>query len=31
MAETSTRDLLKTAARRLFAHRGYDGVSVRDI
>lgn len=31
MAETSTRDLLKVAARRLFAHRGYDGVSVRDI
>jgi len=31
MAETSTRDLLKIAARRLFAHRGYDGVSVRDI
>lgn len=31
MAETGTRDLLKTAARRLFAHRGYDGVSVRDI
>jgi AcrR family transcriptional regulator len=31
MAETGTRDLLKVAARRLFAHRGYDGVSVRDI
>lgn len=31
MAETSTRDLLKVAARRLFALRGYDGVSVRDI
>lgn len=31
MTETSTRDLLKIAARRLFAHRGYDGVSVRDI
>lgn len=31
MAEMSTRDLLKVAARRLFALRGYDGVSVRDI
>lgn len=31
MAEASTRDLLKLAARRLFAHRGFDGVSVRDI
>lgn len=31
MAETGTRDLLKIAARRLFALRGYDGVSVRDI
>lgn len=31
MAEISTRDLLKFAARRLFALRGYDGVSVRDI
>jgi AcrR family transcriptional regulator len=31
MADASTRDLLKIAARRLFAHRGYDGVSVRDI
>jgi AcrR family transcriptional regulator len=31
MADMSTRDLLKVAARRLFALRGYDGVSVRDI
>jgi len=31
MADASTRDLLKIEARRLFAHRGYDGVSVRDI
>jgi AcrR family transcriptional regulator len=31
MKDTSTRDLLKLAARRLFAHRGLDGVSVRDI
>lgn len=31
MAEMSTRDMLKVAARRLFALRGYDGVSVRDI
>ncbi|UGV24363.1 TetR/AcrR family transcriptional regulator [Rhodopseudomonas boonkerdii] len=31
MTEASTRDLLKIAARRLFALRGYDGVSVRDI
>ncbi|MDB5653740.1 MAG: transcriptional regulator, TetR family [Tardiphaga sp.] len=31
MADAGTRDLLKSAARRLFAHRGYDGVSVRDI
>lgn len=31
MKDASTRDLLKLAARRLFAHRGLDGVSVRDI
>jgi AcrR family transcriptional regulator len=31
MKDASTRDLLKLAARRLFAHRGFDGVSVRDI
>jgi AcrR family transcriptional regulator len=31
MTDLSTRDLLKVAARRLFALRGYDGVSVRDI
>jgi AcrR family transcriptional regulator len=31
MKDTTTRDLLKLAARRLFAHRGLDGVSVRDI
>jgi AcrR family transcriptional regulator len=31
MAEANTRDLLKIAARRLFARRGFDGVSVRDI
>jgi AcrR family transcriptional regulator len=31
MKEASTRDLLKLTARRLFAHRGLDGVSVRDI
>jgi AcrR family transcriptional regulator len=31
MADASTRDLLKLAARRLFASRGFDGVSVRDI
>jgi AcrR family transcriptional regulator len=31
MAEANTRDLLKLAARRLFAHRGLDGVTVRDI
>jgi AcrR family transcriptional regulator len=31
MKDASTRDLLKLSARRLFAHRGLDGVSVRDI
>jgi AcrR family transcriptional regulator len=31
MKDASTRDLLKLAARRLFAHRGLDGVGVRDI
>lgn len=31
MGQVTTRDLLKLAARRLFAHRGFDGVSVRDI
>jgi AcrR family transcriptional regulator len=31
MKDASTRDLLKLAARRLFAHRGLDGVSVRDV
>ena len=31
MAMASTRELLKLAARRLFASRGFDGVSVRDI
>lgn len=31
MADANTRDLLKIAARRLFALRGFDGVSVRDI
>jgi AcrR family transcriptional regulator len=31
MAEANTRDLLKLAARRLFARRGLDGVTVRDI
>lgn len=31
MKDASTRELLKLAARRLFAHRGFDGVSVRDI
>jgi AcrR family transcriptional regulator len=31
MADAGTRDLLKLAARRLFALRGFDGVSVRDI
>jgi AcrR family transcriptional regulator len=31
MKEASTRDLLKLAARRLFARRGLDGVGVRDI
>ena len=31
MKDAGTRDLLKLAARRLFAHRGLDGVSVRDI
>lgn len=31
MADANTRDLLKLAARRLFALRGFDGVSVRDI
>lgn len=31
MVDASTRDLLKLAARRLFALRGFDGVSVRDI
>jgi AcrR family transcriptional regulator len=31
MKDASTRDLLKLAARRLFAHRGLYGVSVRDI
>src|SRR5882757_6364563 len=31
MSQATTRDLLKLAARRLFAHRGIDGVSVRDI
>ncbi len=31
MSQATTRDLLKLAARRLFAHRGFDGVSVRDI
>jgi AcrR family transcriptional regulator len=31
MKDASTRDLLKLAARRLFARRGFDGVTVRDI
>src|ERR1019366_763585 len=31
MKDASTRDLLKLAARRLFAHRGLNGVGVRDI
>lgn len=31
MTALSTRERLKLAARRLFAHRGIDGVSVRDI
>lgn len=31
MTDASTRDLLKLAARRLFAQRGFDGVSVRDV
>ena len=31
MSEATTRDLIKLAARRLFAHRGLDGVSVRDV
>lgn len=31
MNQLSTRDLLKRAARRLFAARGFDGVGVRDI
>jgi AcrR family transcriptional regulator len=31
MKDAGTRDLLKLTARRLFAHRGLDGVSVRDI
>jgi AcrR family transcriptional regulator len=31
MNQMSTRDLLKRAARRLFAARGFDGVAVRDI
>jgi AcrR family transcriptional regulator len=31
MKNAKTRDLLKLAARRLFAHRGFDGVAVRDI
>jgi AcrR family transcriptional regulator len=31
MKDQTTREMLKLAARRLFAHRGFDGVSVRDI
>jgi AcrR family transcriptional regulator len=31
MKNATTRDLLKLAARRLFAHRGFDSVSVHDI
>lgn len=31
MNDTTTRDLLKLAARRLFARHGIDGVGVRDI
>jgi AcrR family transcriptional regulator len=31
MKDQTTREMLKVAARRLFAHRGFDGVSVRDI